>query len=320
MNRRLGKVAIGVLITLMVAAIGSEVAMGGVGNALPSGPHYNLNLIGMEKGKNPNMGCGEGHRIFVRLDKNDRISTRILLSEGDFGVVDCDGTDGAAAFRLPNPDPDNTGTTVYSVYLRLRGKPGGDIIMETCATDPLIDEEVCSDLKVVMVRTKGKGSQKFTNVSKELLYIYAYVCTAVDDAGECTNYEYMRVPLFSDLLEGYFWNYDNNGVRIAQLRFYEGVPTEVPDVLDSIAPDSGAQGQTNLDVILTASGVDFTAGATPDVDFGDGITVNSVNVDSPTQLTANIDIAGDAEAGKRIVTVTLEDGTQLIIPFTVTTP
>jgi hypothetical protein len=46
------------------------------------------------------------------------------------------------------------------------------------------------------------------------------------------------------------------------------------------------------------------------VDFGSKITINSVNVD----------IAGDAEAGKRIVTVTLEDGTQLIIPFTVTTP
>jgi hypothetical protein len=37
-------------------------------------------------------------------------------------------------------------------------------------------------------------------------------------------------------------------------------------------------------------------------------------------LTVNIDIAGDAEKGKRIVTVTLEDDTQLIIPFTVTTP
>jgi len=30
------------------------------------------------------------------------------------------------------------------------------------------------------------------------------------------------------VLEGYLWQYDNNGVRIAQLRFYE-VPTTVPE-------------------------------------------------------------------------------------------
>ena len=35
-----------------------------------------------------------------------------------------------------------------------------------------------------------------------------------------------RVPLFDDRLLDYFWQYDNTGLRLAQLRFYE-VPTNV---------------------------------------------------------------------------------------------
>ena len=64
---------------------------------------------------------------------------------------------------------------------------------------------------------KGKGS-KFENVSKELLYIYA------DFDGDTIP---ERHPLFGDSLEGYFWDYDNHGLKIAQFRFYE-MSTEVP--------------------------------------------------------------------------------------------
>ena len=220
-------IAIVLAVTLVTTMSG--VALAGVGNEVPSGPHYTLNIIGMDKQKNSNIGCGEGHRIFVQLSKTSRVTTRILLTEGDFGVIDCNGTDGTAAFQLPNPDPENTGTTEYSVYIKLMGKPGGDIIMDTCATDPLTGEEMCSDYAVVKVRETGKGKQKFENVSKYLLYIYAWVCVDWDPVTEeCLEYEYMRVPLFSDLLEDYLWSVDNNGCKIAQLRFYP-IGTEVPD-------------------------------------------------------------------------------------------
>jgi len=221
-------VLLAMVLLLVLSVVTASAGNPETGNGAPSGSHYNLNIIGMEKVKNENIGCGEGHRIFVQLGKEERAITRILLAEGEFGVVDCDGTDGEAAFQLPNPDLLNTGTTEYSVYIRLLGKPGGDIIMDTCATDPLTGEEVCSDLKVVKVRETGKGKQNFDNVSKELLYIYAWVCTAVDADGNCTTWDYKRIPLFSDVLENYLWQYNNNGVRIAQLRFYPGVPTTVP--------------------------------------------------------------------------------------------
>jgi hypothetical protein len=229
-----------VLAVVLLASLGGVALAGNnlKGNGAPNGPHYNLNLIGM-KFDDMNKECEPGgHVIFIRLGKHDAAkTTRILLSEGahetDFYVEDCDGTDGTAAFRLPNPDPTNSGTTQYSVFLRVLGSPKNNpsIIMETCATDPLTDEEICSDEKVVEVRTKGKKS--FTNVSKELLYIYAWVCTAVDPiTGDCTNYEYMRVPLFSDILEDYLWQTHNKGVRLVQLRFYYNYPTTVPDPVE----------------------------------------------------------------------------------------
>jgi hypothetical protein len=35
-----------------------------------------------------------------------------------------------------------------------------------------------------------------------------------------------RMPLFDGRLEDYFWQYDNNGLKLVQLRFYE-IPTNV---------------------------------------------------------------------------------------------
>src|SRR5215213_8489563 len=80
----------------------------GTGNGAPKGAHYNLNIIGVPKGKA--MSNGSGNVIFVP----ETGSTKIMLSEGPFDVLDKNGTDGQAAFQLPNPDPENDGTTTYS--------------------------------------------------------------------------------------------------------------------------------------------------------------------------------------------------------------
>lgn len=176
-----------------------------------SGAHYNLNIIGMAKGKSPNLTGGDGRRIFVPLTG----STQILLAPGAFSVLDANGTDGQASFQLPNPDPENDGITEYSVYARALGKPGGSSTTTTCATDPTTGELYCSIESMVLVREKGGSS--FSNVSKQLLYVYA------DLDGDGTV---ERMPLFDSRLENYFWQYDNNGLRIVQLRFYEK-PTNV---------------------------------------------------------------------------------------------
>jgi hypothetical protein len=153
----------------------------------------------------------------------------MLAEGGDFKVLDANGTDGnGAKFQLPNPDPDGDGITVYSVFARALGTPGGKSNTTTCAMGPgedgilgtADDEELCSVTTLTLERSKGKSS--FENVSKELLYVYA----DIDGDGTLE-----RMALFDDRLQGYFWDYDNKGMRIVQLRFYECV-TLVPDATD----------------------------------------------------------------------------------------
>src|SRR5262245_17474130 len=76
------------------------------GNGAPSGTHFNLNIIGVPKGKSADLSTNDGRRIFMPLEGRARIN----LAEGaDFAVLDANGTDGSAAFQLPNPDPDGDG-------------------------------------------------------------------------------------------------------------------------------------------------------------------------------------------------------------------
>ncbi len=181
------------------------------GNGGLSGSHFTLNIIGVSKDKNPDMTGNKGHRIFVKLQGN----TKILLTEGDFEVLDANGTDGEAAFMLPCPDAENDGITEYSVFARALGKPGGSSTMTTCATEVATGDQYCSIYSSVQVRSTGKS--RFQNVSRELLYIYA----DLDGDGHVERY-----PLFDEALRDYFWSYDNYGLKLLQLRFYE-VPTDV---------------------------------------------------------------------------------------------
>lgn len=179
------------------------------GSGAPNGAHFDLNWIGVTNPKDVS-NTSSGHVIFVPLQG----STKILLSEGDFAVLDSNATDGSGAFQLPNPDPNNTGTTTYSVWVRALGKPGGSSTTTTCATDAT-GTLFCSVFSSVQTRTKGQ--QTFTDVSKELLYIFA----DINGDGKLD-----RVPLFDSSLQGFFWQYDNNGLKNLQMRFYQ-VPSTV---------------------------------------------------------------------------------------------
>lgn len=192
-------------------------AFAGTNNGAPSGSHYNLNIIGVPQNKTADMTGSNGHVIFVPLQGK----TQIDLTEGDtFQVIDANGTDGAASFMLPNPDPTNSGVTDYSVYARALGIPGGSAEMQTCAiTD---NTTVCSQYTLDVKRSAGQS--KFENVSKELLYIY--VASDVYVNGQLVL-PAGRYPLFDDALENYFWSYTNNGLKLLQLRFYP-ISTTVP--------------------------------------------------------------------------------------------
>jgi hypothetical protein len=208
---------IGLILTLGFA-IGAH-----AGNGAPSGPHYNLNIIGVPKNKTALMKddglTGQyGHVIFVKEDGNSKI---MLIQGPVFQVLDKNGTDGdGAAFQLPAPDPDGNGTTEYSVFARALGKPTGTAMVTTCGTDPDTNEVVCS--MITLTLNAESRPAKFTNVSKYLLYVYA-------DVDEDTVVD--RVPLFGTELQDFFWTYDNYGLKLAQFRFYQ-CSTTVPDPSD----------------------------------------------------------------------------------------
>lgn len=324
---------IGALAAAMVLGMVSLVAVAEqdeTGSGCPSGAHYNLNIIGVQNKKSADMDVEGGHVIFVMLgDEDVKKNTKIKLAEGDeFLVLDKNGTDGTAEFQLPNPDPDGDGTTVYSVFACPRGKPNGKAKVTTAATDPGMDgifgtaddETVFSVCTLEVERTNGR--QKFENVSKELLYIYAYVVVGMtdpdgipDSGDEEPIYEFMRVSLFSEYLQDYFWSYDNNGLKMLKLRFYE-VETTVPDVAE-VSPTSGVQGTNDLPLTITATGIALGVTTTVTIDCADIAIDSVVKVDDDT-LTVTIDIGAGALPGVYCVTITRDDGTEFIGGFEVT--
>lgn len=175
-----------------------------LGNGAPSGHHYTLLIHGVED-RGQTVPSENGHNMWVKLWGN----TKINLTEGPFTVLDANGLDGETNFQLPNPDEDGDGVTSYSVFARGLGK--GHAKVALCAYDDEGDL-ICNTGSLEV--TLGNGNKKFQNVSKELLFLWD-----VDLDGDGVV-DIARVGLFDEALEGYFWDYDNFGLRLAQLRFY----------------------------------------------------------------------------------------------------
>jgi len=197
-----------------MGAISAAVAQ--TGNGAPNGAHYSLNIIGVPRAKSANPDWASGHVIFVNLGSKDNgVSTKILLSQsaeaGVFDVLDKNGTDGEASFSLPAPGG-------YTVWARALGKPGGQAKITTCATDIDISTAavICSTQNEVFVRDKGKSS--FRNVTDALTTIVLDPIANADAVTACGG---TTVSLFDPCLQGFFWDYDNNGLKLLQVRFYQ---------------------------------------------------------------------------------------------------
>jgi hypothetical protein len=219
------------------------------GNGAPSGAHYDLNIIGVTKGKTAPMTGTDRHTIFVPLvsdqgaaDTDAASGADIFLTQGPFTVCDgnafdaaydCSGTQIAkqgAVFQLPCntnvtaaagttliPCPTTGATASYTVWARAVGKPGGSSSITTCATDILTNTLLCSVASNVSVFIRKSGKPVFTNITNQLttLVTPAGACTtSTITAGTCT------VSLFGAGFQGFFWDYDNNGNKLLQVRFY----------------------------------------------------------------------------------------------------
>lgn len=244
-----------IVVVSLAVVVGAVSAVLATGNGAPSGAHYNLNIIGVQNPKTADMTDSSGHVIFVALNGK----TKINLVEGpEYAVLDKNGTDSnGALLQLPDPglDPylvgapgDADTVSDYSVFVRPLGKPGGWATITTCADlvdstfagllpGDLIDvineagelggycsiEQVGQD---ITMRTKGKTS--FTNVTAQLLTIVFKVTVDVDGDGIADTTERVRVPIFDSIIENEYWEYDNNNLKLLQVRFYP-VGTDVSE-------------------------------------------------------------------------------------------
>ena len=132
-------------------------------------------------------------------------------TEGDdFAVLDKDGTDGSATLQLMDPYPGTTTDAAYRIFVRALGKPGGFMGMTTGFTDENgIDWYSIESVNL----TRTKGAEKFTDKTLELTTIYVDM---TDDGIDNP----VRMSLFDNALYSYFWDYDNSGLKLLQMRIY----------------------------------------------------------------------------------------------------
>ncbi len=157
----------------------------------------------------------QGGKLAADVVKTNTIG---LAPGTDFQVIDGNAcrTRGGDGAELILPEGVSG---IYSVHVRLVGKPGLEIGATTCGTEfqdaSMIEDNVivCSMENVVELRSSGTGNDtQFRDHTKELLTACLLKGAIY---GECK----MRAALFDLALLGYFWQWNTEGRPHAQLWF-----------------------------------------------------------------------------------------------------
>ena len=148
-----------------------------------------------------------------------------------FGVIDANATDGdGAILAVPDPcaddDPLTPCTPSYSVWARTHG-PSGSATITTCADETGsgfdgTDDVWCGSNGITLYAK----SKKAVDITGSLLHMTVTIdgvtnpelaaCLGISTETSTT----LDVFLFDRCFENYFWNYDNNGLKLLELRFY----------------------------------------------------------------------------------------------------
>jgi len=229
------KLAAIVLAVVMVASLGTGIAFAGIGSDIPdNGTHYNLNIIGVPKGKTADMTDSNRHTIFVPLDRNGYAAPvkiyvmRNVDNPTQFQVLDGNACDAnGATILVPFED---YGTLSFNVYAASLGKPGYTVHVEATAE---FSGNTTADLLMGsfdLPRDKGKPTvMNISNIFRASGWIDNCGTIGVQDPCDTTftNVWVFNIPT----LLSYYWDYDANGMKHMQVRFYpttSGSWTNVP--------------------------------------------------------------------------------------------
>ena len=106
----------------------------------------------------------------------------------------------------------------YTIWARALGTPGGQAKITTCATDVTGPS---------LTATSAPRSTRSSSAAREEQLperddgAHDLTLDAVVDAAAVTACGGTTVGLFDRCLQGYFWQYDNNGLKLLQVRFYQ---------------------------------------------------------------------------------------------------
>ena len=211
------------LTTIMVLTMAATPVFAGIGNEIPdNGEHYNLNIIGVPHGKKVDMANSNRHTIFVPLGKGGDVKScriyviRNVINPDQFQVLDGNATDGEATIAVPFKD---YSTLSFNVYATALGKPGGKVNVDANIT--FEDGTYGSLLMGSFYLKRDRSKPRPVDIS-DIFRASGWI--DVDESGDFNSdidMSFDNVWVFNvpTLLE-YLWDYDNQGLKLMQIRFY----------------------------------------------------------------------------------------------------
>lgn len=190
-----------------------------------SGPHYNLNIIGVPHDKTADMTGSNRHTLFVPLDTRGRVPNKVkiyFIAGEEFRVIDGNATDdNQAMVEVPHGDP---GTVCYYAFAVALGKPmahgdttyvNANVIFDESTNDVMLTLDMVS-FKAV----RGKGQPVVMDISN-IFRVSGCIDYGPTPDGVCdVNFNNEWVFNIEELLS-YWWDYENQGLKLLQVRFYD---------------------------------------------------------------------------------------------------
>jgi len=237
-----------VLALAITLGYGAALAGNASGDIKLSGKHWQFNLIGHPKGISGDDSNGRAIMVPIgvkKVNKNSEFSCTLngeqqfdytedvwpnfkdsfilkgvklvfqKTSELNFDIIDRDATDGEATVLVP----ETTGQDVVDgvdVYIRILGKPYACMSIDGVAVDDVQGLWWYSG-HVTLNRKPGKSVFEPINDLFDVLYCDDWVDDVIGT--EC-EVEPQEISVFSNVFSQYFWDIDNYGTKIVQVRFY----------------------------------------------------------------------------------------------------
>lgn len=204
------------MVAIMLLTLAATPAFGAPKGIDMNGPHYNLNLVGKGKVMPGDYDNWDRHTMFVPETTagfetpNGLPGVTIWMQQGpEFAVIDGNATDGEGRFQL--------GPGRYAVYIASKAKPGGETYIAGWVqyTDPTGTTYYYLKVGEINVTRKWQDAHDLF-----------WVTDAEDALGLITEetwvFDYLSLINATDAYENatYFWQFDNNGNKLIQVRFY----------------------------------------------------------------------------------------------------